>query len=239
MRGKPRTPNLAVVVPFFNEADAAEGVVDELGAKLDCLGLEWEAILVDDGSRDGTAVRLERAQSRWPNCQILRFAENRGQGMALYDGICASRAPIVGTMDGDGQNVPSDFARLIPLLDRSDMVVGIRQTRRDSMVRRLISRASKPVRRLVLNDGAIDAGCGLKVFRREVITCLRPFPMLNTFMPALAKAAGFRVAELRVAHRPRITGRSKYGLRTVLWRSMADLAKVWWTLRLRERARRR
>jgi glycosyltransferase involved in cell wall biosynthesis len=227
---------LSVVVPFFNEEAVAYGMVDELAAELTALGRSWEAILVDDGSRDRTGAELERARAKWPSCQILRLAENRGQGAALYAGIQAARAPEIAMLDGDGQNVPADIGPLLALLDRADLVAGVRRDRHDSRLRRGLSRVANRVRGRMLRDGMSDAGCALKVFRREVVPALWPIPMLNPFMPALAVAAGFRVIEHPVRHRPRHGGRSKYGFRVMLWRPACDLLAVWWLLRRRPAA---
>jgi glycosyltransferase involved in cell wall biosynthesis len=237
MDAEPPPVALSIVVPFFNEEEVAHGVVDELGAALTALGRPWEAILVDDGSADGTLGELERAKKQWPQCRILHFSENRGQGAALYDGIRAARAPQIAMMDGDGQNVPADIGVLAALLDRADLVVGVRSNRHDSRLRRVLSRLANRVRSRMLKDGMSDAGCALKVFRREIIGALWPIPMLNPFMPALAAAAGFRVIEHPVQHRHRAGGRSKYGLRVMLWRPCLDLLAVWWLLRRRKASR--
>jgi dolichol-phosphate mannosyltransferase len=224
---------VSVVVPFFNEEAVAFGMVDELGTELTALARPWEAILVDDGSTDRTGAELERARAKWPSCRILRLAENRGQGAALYEGIQAARAPEIVMLDGDGQNVPADIGPLLALLDRADIVVGVRRDRHDSPLRRSLSRVANGIRRRMLRDGMSDAGCALKVFRRDVVQAFWPIPMLNPFMPALAAAAGFRVLEHPVRHRPRTGGRSKYGFRALLWRPALDLLAVWWLLRRR------
>lgn len=223
-------PAFSVVVPFYNEVAAAGPVVAELGAALDGLGLDWEAVLVDDGSEDGTAGELERAAAPQPRCRVLRLPRNLGQGPALYAGLGQTRGPIVGMMDGDGQNVPSDFGVLLPLLAGADMAVGIRRDRHDTALRRRISRFANAVRGRLVRDRLSDAGCALKVFRREVIAAFRPLPMLNPFMPALAVASGYRVVEHPVRHRLRENGRSKYGLRAMAFRPVADLARVWWLI---------
>ena len=225
--------SLSVVIPFFNEAEAAFEVVDEVGRELAHLGLSWEGLLVDDGSTDGTAAELERACVRWPQARLLRLARNSGQGAALLRGLAEARAPVIAMMDGDGQNVPADFGRLLLLLGPADLVVGVRTPRNDGWVRRAMSRLANAARQRLLRDGVRDAGCALKVFRREVAACFWPVTMLNPFMPAFAVAAGFTVAELPVRHRPRRAGRSKYGFRRLLWRPLLDLLALSWMLRRR------
>jgi dolichol-phosphate mannosyltransferase len=224
---------LSVVIPFFNEAQSAYAVIDELGRELDLLGIPWEALLVDDGSTDGTAAELERARGSWPRCRILSLPQNSGQGAALWHGIRRARAPVVGMMDGDGQNVPADFAPLLALLDGADLANGVRTPRNDSVARRLLSRLANAVRGRLLRDGLSDAGCALKVFRREVAGSFLPVRMLNPFMPAFAVAAGFRVVERPVRHRPRRGGQAHYTFRRMLWRPCLDLLAISWILRQR------
>ncbi len=224
---------LSVVIPFFNEAGGAYDVVDELGRDLSRLGLDWEALLVDDGSTDGTPAELERARARWPQCRVLSLPGNHGQGAALLHGIERARAPVIGMMDGDGQNVPADFGPLLALLETCDLAVGVRTPRNDSFVRRLMSRLANAVRGRLLRDGLSDAGCALKVFRREIVSSFLPVDMLNPFMAAFAVAAGFRVAERPVGHRPRRRGQPHYGFRRMLWRPALDLVAIGWILRRR------
>lgn len=228
-------PALSVVVPFFNEEAVAYTVVDELCQELATLGLVWEAVFVNDGSTDRTAAELERACIKWPQTRIVHLPKNRGQGGALRHGIHQTRAPIIALMDGDGQNVPADLGVLLPLLDRADLVVGVRTPRHDSWLRRRMSRLANAVRRRILHDGVTDAACALKVFRRELIATFLPVEayMFHPYMPAFAVAAGYRVAEHPVRHRPRRGGRSKYGLRVMLWRPLFDTLKIGWLLRRR------
>jgi dolichol-phosphate mannosyltransferase len=224
-------PEISLVVPFFDEGDMAFDVVAEIAAEMNALGRSWEAILVDDGSTDRTGAELERAHAAWPQCRLLKLPRNHGQGLALYRGIHEARSPIIAMMDGDGQNPPGEIGGLLRLLDRADLVVGVRFDRQDSWLRRRLSRMANAVRGRMLGDGVSDAGCALKVFRKEVVASFRAMPMLNCFMPAFAIASGFRVAEFPVRHRARPAGRTKYGLRVMLWRPLWELMAVWWALR--------
>lgn len=221
------------VVPFFNEEGCARTVVEELVPALEGCGLTWECLLVDDGSTDRTAAELERACAGQPRCRVLRLPVNCGQGAALLTGFQAARGRIIGMMDGDGQNVPDDLPALLALLDRADLVVGVRAGRHDAALRRACSRIANAVRRRFLRDQVSDAGCALKVFRRELLAAFFPVTMLNPFIPAFAAAAGYRIAEIPIRHRPRTTGRSKYGLGVILWRPMCDMLSLGWLLRRR------
>jgi len=228
-------PALAVVVPFFNEEAVARALIDELGGELDALGLAWEAVLVNDGSTDGTGTVLAQAGARWTHSRVLNLAANGGQGPALRHGISQTRAPIIAIMDGDGQNVPADLGMLLAALASADLVVGVRTPRSDSWLRRRMSRVANAVRRWILRDGVTDAACALKVFRRELTATFPDAPayMFHPYLPALALAAGYRVAERPVRHRPRGSGRSKYGLRVMLCRPLFDTLALAWRLRRR------
>jgi dolichol-phosphate mannosyltransferase len=237
----PSAPALAVVVPFFNEEAAAGTVIDELCRELAALGQEWEAVLVNDGSTDGTAAALAQASTSWPRCRVVHLPVNGGQGPALRHGIQQTRAPIIAIMDGDGQNVPADLGVLLAALDRADLVVGVRTPRHDSWLRRRMSRVANAVRGWILRDGVTDAACALKVFRRELLATFPDAPeyMFHPYLPALARAAGYQIAERPVRHRPRRVGRSKYGLRVMLCRPFFDTLAVAWRLRRRRAEARR
>jgi glycosyltransferase involved in cell wall biosynthesis len=234
----PSPPALAVVVPFFNEETAAGAVVDELCRELAALGLEWEAVLVNDGSTDGTGAVLAQACARWPRSRVVNLPQNRGQGPALLHGIHQTRAPLIALMDGDGQNVPADLGVLLAALDRADLIVGVRTPRHDSWLRRRMSRLANRVRGWILHDGVTDAACALKVFRRELIATFLSAPvyMFHPYLAAFALAAGYRVAERPVHHRPRRAGRSKYGLRMMFFRPLLDTLTIAWRLRRRRAA---
>lgn len=223
-------PEISVVVPFYQEAEVANSVVQELCEYLAGRWNTWETILVNDGSTDATEAELERAKAKWPSCRVIHFSENQGQGAALLRGIREARAPIVATMDGDGQNVPEDMDKLLPFLQSVDLVVGRRVDRCDSLLRRGMSLLANSIRAWVLGDGLADAGCAMKLFRREVSAVFFPVYILHPYMPALAMSGGFRVAEVPVCHRIRKGGRSKYGFRAMLFRPMYYMLKVRWAM---------
>jgi glycosyltransferase involved in cell wall biosynthesis len=225
--------DLSVVIPFYNEEECAAFVLDEVRATLDPLGLGYEVVAVDDGSGDDTAVALAAAARDDPRFRILRWEPNRGQAAALYWGLHAARGSLVVTMDGDGQNDPTEIPAMLSALDEADMVVGIRLARSDSWLRRRMSRLANAVRGRLLRDHVRDSGCALKLFRREVIESLIPIQTLYSFMPAMAVAAGFRVVQREVRHRPRRGGTSSYGLWKFLWRPLLDLLGMWWFSRRR------
>ncbi len=222
----------SVVIPFFNEEEAAPALLAELRPVIEGL-CSAEVLLIDDGSRDGTGRVLEEVAAAWPAVRVFRFAQNQGQGPALFFGIRQARGAAIALLDGDGQNDPADLPALIAALDDADFVTGIRANRQDSTLRRWMSRFANAVRSRVLRDGVRDTGCGLKVFRREVREAFVPLRTLYSFLPAMARAAGFRIAERAVAHRPRTRGTSKYGLWVMLWRPLIDMLGMAWFIRRR------
>jgi len=226
-------PLYSIVIPCYNEQSSIAHLLAEVHAVLQRLTPAYEIVIVDDGSTDATLELLEAMARQDSRVRVLGWRRNRGQAAALYHGLHAARAPTVVTMDGDGQNDPADIPILLRALDECDMVVGIRTQRRDTSLRRLLSRIANGVRARLLGDGFADSGCALKAFRCEVVDSLLPIRTLYSFMPALALAGGFRVSQCPVHHRERRGGVSSYGLWKFLWRPAVDLVGVWWFSRSR------
>jgi dolichol-phosphate mannosyltransferase len=223
-------PRISVVVPVFDEEPNLAPLVSEIGSAL--AGLDYELLVVDDGSRDATPATLARLAGEEPRLRALRHDRNYGQSAALATGFLAARGELLVTLDGDLQNDPADAPRLLAELERGfDVVSGVRQRRQDSWVRKVSSRIANSVRRGVLDDGISDVGCSLKVYRTRFVRRLPPFAGMHRFLPALARMAGARITELPVAHRPRRFGKSKYNISNRLWRGIADLLGVWWLQR--------
>jgi dolichol-phosphate mannosyltransferase len=220
-------PRLSVVVPVFDEEPNLEPLVTEIATAL--AGIDFELLVVDDGSRDGSALTLARLLPREPRLRVLRHDTNYGQSAALATGFAAARGEVVATLDGDLQNDPADVPRLLAVLEQGwDVVSGVRARRQDTWVRRASSRVANGVRARVLGDGIRDVGCSLKVYRAPFLRRLPPFRGMHRFLPALARLEGARVTEMPVGHRPRRFGASKYGIGNRLWRGIADLLGVWW-----------
>lgn len=222
------TPSIAVVVPFFNEAANLEAVCGELRDVLTKELSDVEVALIDDGSSDGTGAKLEAIARGWPEARVFRLRENKGQSAALLFGFSKTTAPIIVTMDGDGQNDPHDIPRLLARLVEADMVVGVRVDRQDTWMRRRISRIANQVRSDLLGDGVSDSGCALKAFGREVVGAFIPIRTLYSFMPALAVAAGFCVVEEPVRHRARAQGSSRYTTASFLILPIIDFVGLRW-----------
>lgn len=229
-------PDVSVVVPVCNEEDNIEPLAREIAAALDGR-YAYEMVFVDDGSTDGTAAAALRSRSAGlPHLRLLRHAARSGQSAAIATGVRAARAPLIATLDGDGQNDPADIPRLIAALQESAsgrlrLVMGNRTTRRDTWLRRVSSRVANGVRGRLLRDGTPDTGCGIKVFDRSVFLDMPRFDHMHRFMPALVRREGYEVVSVPVNHRERTRGRSKYGLHDRLWVGIVDLVGLVWLLR--------
>lgn len=205
---------LAVIIPARDEAEGLRRLIPEVRAAVDGLRRRCEVIVVDDGSRDATAVVVaEAAACPGPAVRLVRTPP-RGQSAAMAAGLAATAAPLVAFLDADGQNDPSEIPRLLGELEGRavDLVQGDRtMTRCDGVHRRLASWIGRIARRVLLGDPTRDTGCTLRVGRRELLAALPLHEAgMHRFIPALVAAAGGRVHEVPVSHRPRIGGRTHY-----------------------------
>jgi len=219
------SPALSVVVPLYNEEANLPILQEELRVALS--GLDYEIIFVDDGSVDRTAERIETT----PNIRLIRFEKNSGQSAAIYAGLTAARGGTVVIIDGDLQNDPADIPKLLAEIARgADLVCGYRIKRRDTLVKRATSRIANAVRSRYTKDGVRDTGCTLKAMTHMCVSAVLPFKGMHRFIPALVKAAGYRLVEIPVNHRPRRFGQSKYGLGNRALRATIDMFGVRWLL---------
>jgi dolichol-phosphate mannosyltransferase len=229
-------PDISVVVPVYDEEGAAPALAREIAHAF--AGRAFEIVFVDDRSRDGTRAALASLSAEIPQLRVLAHRRNAGQSRAIRTGVLAARAPIVVTLDGDGQNDPADGPALVDALLAGPpglaLVGGERVKRRDSFAKRLASRVGNGARRRLLGDTANDTGCGLKAFRREAFLRLPYFDHIHRYLPALMLREGYEVAFRPVNHRHRQTGRSKYTNLGRLMASLSDLLGVMW---LQSRAR--
>ena len=224
--------DISVVVPAHNEAGAIEGLVQEIAEALN--GYAFEIIVIDDKSKDNTLEVLHAAKAKYTQLRVLAHQFNAGQSAAIISGVRSARAPIIGTLDGDGQNDPKDLPKLLRILTRIDapqdlaMVGGMRIKRQDSDAKKYASKIANAVRQWMLKDGAIDSGCGIKVVKREIFLKLPYFDHMHRYMAALVKQAGQQVEFAEVHHRARETGASKYTNIGRLIAALSDLFGVMW-----------
>jgi dolichol-phosphate mannosyltransferase len=230
-------PAVSIVVPVKNESGNIRPLINEIAAALQA---RWtfEVIYVDDGSRDETPTELDELAREYSFLQVLKHVVSCGQSSAVRSGVVAARAPIVATLDGDGQNDPKFLPDLISALlaapPTTGLVAGQRVARKSGGFKKLQSRIANEVRNMVLKDGARDSGCGLKAFRRNVFLGLPYFDGLHRFLPALFRRDGSDVIYIDVVDRPRGHGKSNYGLMDRLSVGLLDLFGVWWLTRRRK-----
>lgn len=229
-------PDISVVVPVFDEEGAAAALAREIAAAF--AGRSFEIIFVDDASRDGTRAALKALSAEIPQLRVLAHARNSGQSRSIRTGVIAARAPIVVTLDGDGQNDPADGPGLVDALTAGPaelvLVGGERVKRQDSQAKKWASKVGNGVRKRLLRDTANDTGCGLKAFRRDAFLRLPYFDHIHRYLPALMLREGYEVEFRPVNHRHRQTGQSKYTNLGRLAASFSDLLGVMW---LQSRAR--
>ena len=231
-------PAVSVVVPVRNEAGNIAALVAEIAAALEG---QWrfEVIYVNDGSSDGTEVELSGLMATRPWLRQIKHAVSCGQSAAVRSGVAHARAPIVVTLDGDGQNDPAFIPALLQAMEaggpRTGLVAGQRVGRKDTGFKKFQSRIANGVRGAVLRDGTRDTGCGLKVFRRDLFLALPYFDGLHRFLPALVRREGYAIAYVDVIDRPRRVGVSNYGMWDRLWVGILDLIGVWWLIRRKRR----
>ena len=223
---------ISVVVPLYNEEDTVALLFNKIAAAFDLLpGYDHECLLVNDGSTDGTAAAIDRLAEVDVRFRAIHLTENCGQSAALWAGMTRANGDYILSIDGDLQNDPADFPKIIELLSDYDCVCGYRVNRRDTWVRKISSRIANRVRNAILRDGLRDTGCGMKGFRRECLRYLIPFNGAHRFYGAVLRNAGMRLTECPVQHHPRQHGVSKYGIGNRLGRGIYDLIGVAWLLR--------
>ncbi len=206
--------DLSVVIPVHNEAPNIDQLYRELHQVLSSSGHDYELVFVDDGSNDATLDQLKKLRATDSRIKIIRFRRNFGQTAAFAAGFAYATGAVIVTMDGDLQNDPADIPRLIARLeDGYDVVCGWRRSRRDAwLTRRLPSMVANWLISWATGVRLHDYGCSLKVFRSEVVKALKLYGEMHRFIPVLASELGVRIHETVVNHRPRLWGRSKYGL---------------------------
>ena len=218
---------LSIVIPVYNEEENVEPLVQEIKSAVEQLGKGYEIVIVDDGSTDGTFEVLARLHEREAHLRVVRLKRNFGQTAALAAGLAHCEGKIIVTMDGDGQNDPADIPALLAELDKgNDLVTGWRFSRQDSFIsRRLPSRIANRLISWTTQVKVHDYGCTLKAMHSDVAKNLKLYGEMHRFIPAIAHERGARIAELKVHHRPRLRGTSKYAVTRTL-RVVLDLLTV-------------
>ena len=219
--------DISVVVPLYNEEDNVQLLYEEIKGVLDTMAEQAEIVFVDDGSRDTTLAKLEVIQAGDDHVRVVSLRRNFGQTAAMTAGFDHARGGVIITMDGDLQNDPHDIPQLVGKLNEGyDVVTGWRHDRQDAFLsRRLPSQLANRLISWVTGVGLHDYGCTLKAFRREVIDNINLYGEMHRFIPAIASGMGISFTEVKVNHRARRFGTSKYGISRTI-RVVLDLITV-------------
>ena len=205
--------DLSLVIPVYNEEENLRPLAAEIRAALDGTGLDYEAIFIDDGSKDRSFTVLAELAAEDDRIVAIRFRRNYGQTAAFAAGFDHARGRVIVTLDADRQNYPADIPAMLAELDKGyDVVNGWRENRQDDLVRRFPSRVANWLIARTSGVHLKDRGCSLRAFRSEVVRDLHLYGELHRFIPELVNFAGFTMSEVPVNHRARVAGTSKYGL---------------------------
>ncbi|WP_208353649.1 glycosyltransferase family 2 protein [Pseudaestuariivita rosea] len=233
-------PAVSIVIPMKNESGNVESVMAEISEH--CGDVDYEVIVIDDASTDDTAAVIQRLKTKHPQIRLLQNQKSGGQSAAVHSGVLAAKGSVICTLDGDGQNPPSEIPKLYqPLLTdetgQLGLVAGQRIDRQDTASKRWASRMANSLRSHILHDGTRDTGCGLKGFRRDAFLDLPYFDHMHRYLPALFKSHGWQIALVDVSHRERGAGRSNYSNIQRAFVGFFDLMGVAWLIRRRKKAR--
>jgi len=220
--------DISIVIPVYNEEDNIKPLISELQEVLRGLDRSYEIVFVDDGSRDRSLEILKEAASQDPHIRVIRFGKNAGQTAAFDAGFRTAQGDIVVTLDADLQNDPHDIPRLLKKIEKFDVVCGWRHKRRDPWIKIVSSKIANFVRNKLSQEEIVDTGCSLKAFRKECLQNMKLFNGMHRFLPTLAKMEGFTATQVKVNHRPRKFGTTKYTISNRMVRAFTDLLAVRW-----------
>ncbi|MBI5391923.1 glycosyltransferase family 2 protein [Candidatus Woesearchaeota archaeon] len=215
--------SLSVVIPVYNEEENILPMYTEVSGVLQKLKIPYELIFVDDGSKDQTYSFLHKLHQRDKRIKVIRFRKNFGQTAALDAGLRFAHGEVIVTMDGDLQNDPTSIPFLLnKLAEGYDAVSGWRYQRRDTLAKKMYSKLANMLRKKLLGETIHDAGCSLKVYRREAVQGLELYGQMHRYIISLVGLKGFKIGEVKVGHRARIHGKTKYNFKRLL-RGLLDL----------------
>lgn len=216
-------PYVSVVVPLYNEEGNVKELHKQVLAACQVLGKSFEIIFIDDGSKDGTVKDCEGLSP----LTLIKFRKNFGQTAAFDAGIKQAQGEVIITMDGDLQNDPKDIGLLLEKMNEGfDVVSGWRFARKDTFMKKFFSRTANILRKILIQDNIHDSGCSLKAYKKECFENVDLFGEMHRFMPAILQFDGYKVGEVKVNHRPRIHGQTKYNWKRAI-KGFVDMISIW------------
>lgn len=218
----------SIVLPVFNEFDNIQKLFENITHAMSQITNEYEAIFVDDGSKDGSREEIKKCCEKDPRFRYLGFDRNYGQTSAFDAGFRAAKGKIIVTMDADLQVDAHDIPRLLEKLDDYDVVVGYRQKRADNWIKKISSKIANAIRNRLSGEHIRDVGCPLKAFKKEALENVKFYEGMHRFFPTLFKLEGYRVAEVPIHHYSRQFGKSKYNVHNRVFKALRDLFAVRW-----------
>lgn len=220
-------PQISITVPVFDEEDSLRPLFEQVRDAMDALDKPWELVLINDGSKDQSSLRMDELAHEDPRVRAVHLSRNYGQTAALMAGLDHARGEVIVPMDGDLQNDPADIGRLLAKLEEGyDVVSGWRRDRKDNTIKRTLpSRMANALISWVSGVHLHDYGCSLKAYRRSFLDGVKLYGEMHRFVPIFAAWNGARVSEIEVTHHARRFGRSKYGLERIV-KVLLDLLVV-------------
>jgi dolichol-phosphate mannosyltransferase len=225
---KEQQVNYSFVIPVNNEEENIPQLLRELDDVIKKLPGESEAVIVDDGSKDASRDLLTHGRGTYKWLHLVFFDKNYGQSAAFHAGIATAKGDAIITMDADLQNNPEDIFKLLEYFPAYDVVAGVRTNRNDSFIRHISSCIGNGFRNLLTKEAITDTGCSLKIFRASYIKKVPLFNGMHRFYPTLCRIIGARIMEVPVSHRPRIKGKSHYGISNRMFKGIYDVLAVRW-----------
>ena len=214
---------ISIVVPLYNEEENVEKLHKKINEACRKLGKTFEIIFIDDGSTDKTVERCEKLTP----LKLIKFRRNFGQTAAFDAGFQEAKGDIIITMDGDLQNAPADIPKLLAkMAEGYDVVSGWRFKRKDPLSKIIFSRGADKLRKFFIHDKIHDSGCSLKAYKKECFNDLELYGEMHRFIPALLEIDGFKVAEVKVSHHPRMYGVTKYNWKRAI-KGLIDMMSIW------------
>jgi glycosyltransferase involved in cell wall biosynthesis len=203
---------ISIIIPAYNEEDNIDPIYRELKSELTKIGYSYEILFIDDGSTDQTFQKMKSIQLNDGSVRVIKFRKNFGQSAALHAGFDYASGTIIITMDSDLQNDPRDIPALIEKMEHEDfdVVCGWRYNRQDPFFKKIFSKMANSLRKFLTKETIHDSGCTLRSYKRECVEDLELYGELHRYIPAILQWKGYRVGEIKVNHRERTYGSSKY-----------------------------